>query len=73
MVPPCRCLPARLCQVVHGGLIVGGVLGGNTARILECALDEVPLSTMPCALLAANGQRSWAAQVGLTTSLWLIT
>jgi hypothetical protein len=34
-------LPARLCRAVHGRLIVGGALGGDTVRLLEHAPEEV--------------------------------
>jgi hypothetical protein len=30
-------LSARLCGAVHGRLVVGGVLGGDAARLLERA------------------------------------
>jgi hypothetical protein len=57
---------------VYGRLVVGGVLGGDVAWLLERAPKEVTLSTLPRALLAVTGQRTWATQVGLAMSLGLI-
>jgi hypothetical protein len=65
-------LPAQLCGAVHGHLIVGGVLDGDTAWLLKRALEEVALSALAWALLTPTGQHAWATQVGLAMSLWLI-
>jgi hypothetical protein len=46
---------ACLCGAVHDLLVAGGVLGGDTARLLEHASEEVTLFTLPWALLAATG------------------
>jgi hypothetical protein len=48
-------LPAHLPRAMCGGLIVGGMLGGNAARLLERAPEEVALSTLPRALLTVTG------------------
>jgi hypothetical protein len=66
-------LPACLCRVVYGRLVVGGVLGGDTAWLLEHTPDEVALSTLPQALVAVTVQHTWAAQLGLAMSPGLIT
>jgi hypothetical protein len=66
------CLPAHLCGAVYGRLVVGGVLGGDTAQLLERAPKEVALSTLPWGLLVATRQRTWSAQEVLATSLGLI-
>jgi hypothetical protein len=54
-------LLAHLCRVVCSYLIVGGVLSGDTTRLLERAPEEVALSALLWALLTATGQRAWAA------------
>jgi hypothetical protein len=66
------CLLACLCRVVHTLLVVGGVLGGDAARLLKRALKEVALSALPQALPTAIGQHAWAVLVWLTMSLGLI-
>jgi hypothetical protein len=74
MAPPCRSsgrLPAHLCGAEHDRLIAGGVLGGDTAQLLECASDEEALFTLPWVLLAATGQWAWVALVSLATNLRL--
>jgi hypothetical protein len=55
------CLPACLCGAVHDCLTVGGMLGGDVLRFPKRAPKEVALSASPRALLAASGQRNWAA------------
>jgi hypothetical protein len=55
--------------VVCGRLVVGGMLGGDTARLLERVPEDVALSSLLRALLAATRQRTWATQVGLAMSL----
>jgi hypothetical protein len=39
-------LPAHLCEAVCGHPVVGGVLDGDTVRLLERAPEEVALSTL---------------------------
>jgi hypothetical protein len=65
-------LPACLCRVVCGHLVVGGMLGGDVTWVLERAPKEVALAALPRALPIATGHPAWAAQVGLATSLGLI-
>jgi hypothetical protein len=40
------CLPTCLCRVVHDHLVVGGVLGGDIAWLLERVPEEVALSAL---------------------------
>jgi hypothetical protein len=48
-------LPAQLYGAEHDRLVAGGVLGGDAVRLLERAFEEVTLSALPWALLAATG------------------
>jgi hypothetical protein len=50
--------PVRLCGVVHGRLVAGGVLGGDAEQLLERASKEVTLFALPWALLAVSGQHA---------------
>jgi hypothetical protein len=47
-----------LCGLVCGCRIVGGMLSGDTTRLLERAPGEVALFALPRALIAAIGQRA---------------
>jgi hypothetical protein len=66
-----RChLPASLCKAKHGCLKAGGALGGDAARLLKCAPEEVIMSALSWALRTAFGQRSHATLVSLVANLW---
>jgi hypothetical protein len=67
----CR-LPASLCRVKHDRLIVGGVLGGDAARLLKHVLEEVAMSALLWVLCAALRQRTHAALASLAVNLGLI-
>jgi hypothetical protein len=54
-------LPTHLCKVVHGCLVMGGELGGDATRLLECAPKEVAMSALSQALFVVIGRRAWAA------------
>jgi hypothetical protein len=64
-------LPARLCGVEHDCLVADGVLGGDAARLLKRASDEVAMFALPPAQLMATGQHAWVALVSLATNLRL--
>jgi hypothetical protein len=64
-------LPARLCGVEQDCLIASGVLGGDAARLLKRASDEVTLFTLSRALLVATRQHAWVALVSLAMNLRL--
>jgi hypothetical protein len=51
-------LPACLCGVVYGRLVVGGMLGANTVQLLERAPEEVAMSTLTRALVTVIGQHT---------------
>jgi hypothetical protein len=52
-----RChLPASQCRAKHGCLVAGGALGGDAARLLKCAPEEVVMSTLSWALCVVIGQ-----------------
>jgi hypothetical protein len=40
-------LPGSLCWAKHNHFIAGGVLGGDAARLVKCAPEEVAMSTLP--------------------------
>jgi hypothetical protein len=63
------CLPACLCSAVHDRLIDGGVLGGDAARFLKRAPEEVAMSALPWTLPIVIGQCAWAVLVRLATCL----
>jgi hypothetical protein len=48
------------------------MLGGDVARLLECASKEVALSASPLALLTATRQHTWIALVRLAMNLGIV-
>jgi hypothetical protein len=66
-----RChLPASLCRAKHGLIIAVGVLGGDAARLLKHAPEEVIMSALPRALCMAFEQCNRTTLVNLEVNLW---
>jgi hypothetical protein len=64
-------LPTHLCRAEYDRLMAGGVLGGDDARLLKHAFEEVTLFALLRALLVSTRQRAWVALVSLATNLCL--
>jgi hypothetical protein len=66
-------LHASLSRVKHDRLIIGGVLGGDAARLLERVPEEVVVSVLARVPHAALWQHTHATLVSLTVSHGLNT
>jgi hypothetical protein len=62
-------LPASLCWVKHDHLIDGGALGGDAARLLERAPEEVAMSILSRALCATFRWCARSFLAGLVVNL----